>query len=30
MTDALLTLEILVDPRQGNVVESSLQVQPRS
>jgi hypothetical protein len=30
MTDALLTLEILVDPRQGKAVESSLQVQPRS
>jgi RNA polymerase sigma-70 factor (ECF subfamily) len=30
MTDALLTLEILVDPRQGKVVESSLQVQARS
>jgi len=30
MTDALLTLEILVDPSSGKFVESSLQVQARS
>jgi RNA polymerase sigma-70 factor (ECF subfamily) len=30
MTNALLTLQILVDPSQGKVVESSLQVQARS
>jgi hypothetical protein len=30
MTNALVTLQILVDPSQGKVVESSLQVQARS
>jgi len=30
MTDALLTLEILVDPSAGKVVDSALRVQASS